>query len=75
MAALDVYETEPLTDMQHPLLHMDNVICTPHIGYVTRDEYEIQFRDIFDQVVAYAAGAPSNVVNPAALPTAAARKP
>jgi D-3-phosphoglycerate dehydrogenase len=75
MAALDVYETEPLTDMQHPLLQMDNVICTPHIGYVTRDEYEIQFRDIFDQIVAYAAGAPINVVNPGVLPTAAARKP
>jgi D-3-phosphoglycerate dehydrogenase len=73
MAALDVYETEPLTDMQHPLLHMNNVICTPHIGYVTRDEYEIQFRDIFDQIVAYAGGTPINVVNPDALRTAAAR--
>jgi len=43
---------------------MDNVVCTPHIGYVTRDEYEIQFSDIFDQVNAYAAGTPINVVNP-----------
>jgi len=40
-------------------------VCTPHIGYVTRDEYELQFSDIFDQVVAYAAGNPINVVNPA----------
>jgi D-3-phosphoglycerate dehydrogenase len=43
---------------------MDNVICTPHLGYVTREEYEVQFADIFDQVVAFAAGAPINVVNP-----------
>lgn len=67
MAAVDVYEEEPLRDTQHPLLSMPNVVCTPHIGYVTRDEYEIQFADIFDQIVAYAAGAPINVVNPAAL--------
>ena len=50
-----------LTD---PLLKMDNVVCTPHIGYVTRDEYELQFSDIFDQIIAYAAGTPTNVVNP-----------
>jgi len=43
---------------------MDNVVCTPHIGYVTREEYEIQFSDIFDQITAYAAGDPINVVNP-----------
>jgi len=64
MAAVDVYEDEPLRDPGHPLLAMDNVVCTPHIGYVTRDEYEIQFSDIFDQVNAYAAGTPINVVNP-----------
>jgi len=63
MAAVDVYEDEPLTDPRHPLLGMDNVVCTPHIGYVSRDEYEVQFTDIFDQIVAYAAGAPINVVN------------
>ncbi|HTB59443.1 MAG TPA: D-2-hydroxyacid dehydrogenase family protein [Polyangia bacterium] len=67
MAALDVFEQEPLLDPGDPLLTMDNVVCTPHIGYVTRDEYEIQFTDIFDQIVAYAEGAPINVVNPAAL--------
>ena len=63
-AAIDVYEEEPLRNTDHPLLRMDNVICTPHIGYVTRDEYEIQFSDIFDQITAYAAGKPINVVNP-----------
>ncbi len=63
MAAIDVYEEEPLRDPDHPLLKMDNVVCTPHIGYVTRDEYEIQFSDIFDQITAYAAGSPINVVN------------
>jgi D-3-phosphoglycerate dehydrogenase len=64
MAAVDVYEKEPLRDTSDPLLTMDNVVCTPHIGYVTRDEYELQFTDIFDQIVDYAAGKPSNVVNP-----------
>jgi D-3-phosphoglycerate dehydrogenase len=67
MAAVDVYEQEPLVDPTHPLLTMDNVICTPHIGYVTRDEYEVQFADIFDQINAYAAGTPINVVNPGVL--------
>jgi len=64
MAAVDVYEDEPLRDPNHPLLNMDNVVCTPHIGYVTREEYEIQFSDIFDQITAYASGSPINVVNP-----------
>ncbi|MDX1529612.1 MAG: D-2-hydroxyacid dehydrogenase family protein [Gammaproteobacteria bacterium] len=67
MAAVDVYEREPVLDPNHPLLTLDNVICTPHIGYVTRDEYEIQFSDIFDQIVAYADGNPINVVNPEVL--------
>ena len=52
---------------------MDNVVCTPHLGYVTRDEYEIQFADIFDQIIAYAAGKPINVVNPDALDSARPR--
>jgi D-3-phosphoglycerate dehydrogenase len=64
MAAIDVYEEEPLRDPNHPLLKMDNVVCTPHIGYVTRDEYEIQFSDVFDQIIAYGVGTPINVVNP-----------
>jgi D-3-phosphoglycerate dehydrogenase len=67
MAAVDVYEEEPMRDANHPLCTMDNVVCTPHIGYVTREEYELQFSDIFDQILAYAAGAPINVVNPAVL--------
>jgi D-3-phosphoglycerate dehydrogenase len=67
MAAVDVYEKEPLRDVDDPLLKMDNVVCTPHLGYVTRDEYELQFIDIFDQIIAYANGKPENVVNPDAL--------
>lgn len=67
MAAVDVYEEEPVLDTAHPLLTLNNVVCTPHIGYVTRDEYEIQFTDIFDQIVAYADGQPTNVVNPEVL--------
>ena len=67
MAAVDVYEHEPLRDPNHPLLTMDNVVCTPHIGYVTKDEYEIQFSDVFDQILSYANGRPINVVNPSVL--------
>ena len=67
MAAVDVYETEPLRDKADPLLNLPNVVCTPHIGYVTRDEYELQFSDVFDQIVAYAKGRPINVVNPDVL--------
>jgi D-3-phosphoglycerate dehydrogenase len=67
MAAVDVYDEEPVRDTTHPLLNMDNVICTPHLGYVTRDEYEVQFADIFDQITAYADGHPVNVVNPDVL--------
>ena len=64
MAALDVFEEEPLRDPSHPLLNMDNVLCTPHIGYVTVEEWDLQFTDVFDQVNAFAAGKPINVVNP-----------
>ena len=67
MAALDVFETEPHHDPTDPLLRMDNVVCTPHIGYVTREEWDVQFGDIFDQITAYADGTPINVVNPDAL--------
>jgi D-3-phosphoglycerate dehydrogenase len=74
MAAVDVYEEEPLRDTQDLLLKMDNVVCTPHIGYVTRDEYEIQFSDIFDQITAYAAGKPINVVNPKVFDVLNARR-
>jgi D-3-phosphoglycerate dehydrogenase / 2-oxoglutarate reductase len=67
MAAVDVYEEEPVLDARHQLLGMENVVCTPHIGYVTQDEYELQFGDVFDQIVAFAAGTPINVVNPGVL--------
>ena len=74
MAAVDVYEEEPVLETRYPLFAMDNVVCTPHIGYVTRDEYEGQFSDIFDQIVAYAAGKPINVVNPKVLEGANLRR-
>jgi len=67
MAAVDVYEEEPVLDPHYPLLTMDNVLCTPHVGYVTREEYELQFSEIFDQITAYCAGKPTNVVNPEVL--------
>ena len=73
MAAVDVFEKEPLLDTRDPLLQMENVVCTPHIGYVSRDEYEIQFSDIFDQITAYASGSPVNVVNPEVLERARRR--
>ena len=74
MAAVDVYEKEPLLDPKDPLLVLPNVVCTPHIGYVSREEYELQFADIFDQIVAYAAGKAANVVNPKVLESAALRR-
>lgn len=73
MAAIDVYEDEPVRNPGMPLLNLPNVICTPHIGYVTVDEYEIHFTDIFDQILAYADGSPTNVVNPDALANARPR--
>jgi len=68
MAAIDVFEEEPVRDTKNPLLCMPEVTATPHVGYVTREEYETQFTDIFDQIVAHAAGTPINVVNPEVLP-------
>jgi D-3-phosphoglycerate dehydrogenase len=67
MAAVDVYEHEPVLDGQHPLLAMDNVICTPHLGYVERNGLDAFFNMIFDQILAYAAGQPIHVANPEAL--------
>lgn len=63
-AAVDVFDTEPLTDTAHPLLTHPNVIATPHIGFVTEDEFDMQFSDIFDQINAYAKGAPIHMINP-----------
>ena len=54
MAAVDVFEHEPVLDPSDPLVASDNVVCTPHLGYVTPDEWELQFADIFDQINAYA---------------------
>ena len=67
MAAVDVYDEEPLNDPGHPLLRLDNVVCTPHLGYVERDSLEAQFEAIFEQILAYVRGTPINVVNPAVL--------
>ena len=66
MAGVDVFEAEPLRDTADPLLNHPNVVATPHIGYVTHEEWELQFSDIFDQITAYAAGSPINMINPAA---------
>jgi len=74
MAAVDVFEKEPVRDASYPLFALDNVVATPHVGYVSKDEYEIQFSDIFDQILAYASDAPINVVNPAVLASPARRR-
>ena len=63
-AAVDVFDAEPLRDASHPLLTHPNVLPTPHIGYVTEDEFDLQFSDIFEQVNAFAAGTPIHVINP-----------
>jgi len=73
-AAVDVYEEEPVRDTSLPLLNIPNVVATPHLGYVTHEEYETQFTDIFEQIIAYCAGAPINVVNPQALKAASRRQ-
>jgi D-3-phosphoglycerate dehydrogenase len=67
MAAVDVYQEEPVLGGKHPLLAMDNVVCVPHLGYVTREGLETMFSTIFDQILAYERGAPINVVNSQAL--------
>jgi len=67
MAAVDVFDDEPVVGGEHPLLAMDNVICTPHLGYVERDSLEGMFNVMFDQILAYANGKPINVGNPAVL--------
>lgn len=66
VAAVDVFENEPLIDPNDPLTNHPNVVATPHIGYVTYEEFDLQFRDVFDQVNAFAAGAPINAINPQA---------
>lgn len=73
-AAIDVYEREPVLGAQHELLSLDNVVCTPHLGYVERDQLENYFSDQFERVLAFAAGKPRGVVNPAALASAKAER-
>ncbi|MEM1010848.1 MAG: D-2-hydroxyacid dehydrogenase family protein [Planctomycetota bacterium] len=72
-AAVDVFDTEPLTDTSHPLLTHDNVLATPHLGYVTEDEFDLQFTDIFEQVVAYDRGEPIHMINPEVISSARQR--
>ncbi len=66
MAALDVFESEPILQ-GHPLLRMENTVCTPHIGYVEQDSYELYFRAAFENILAFMRGEPTNIVNPDAL--------
>ena len=63
-AAVDVYEDEPVLGGNHPLIQMDNVVCTPHLGYVVQSNYEIYYEAVVDNILAYAAGKPVNVLNP-----------
>ncbi|MEM4988390.1 D-2-hydroxyacid dehydrogenase family protein [Collimonas sp. H4R21] len=65
-AALDVFETEPLPP-DSPLLRMENVLATPHLGYVEKDGYELYFRAAFQNLLDFAGGTPKNVLNPGAL--------
>lgn len=62
-AAVDVFDHEPMLDTDHVLATHPNVLATPHIGYVTEDEFNLQFSDIFDQINAYATGAPIHMIN------------
>ena len=66
-AAVDVYEQEPVYDPDYELLQMPNVICTPHLGYVEQNSYELYFEKAFENVTHYASGKPANIVNPEVL--------
>lgn len=63
-AAVDVFDQEPMRDTANILANHPNVLATPHIGYVTEDEFDLQFSDIFDQINAYASGTPIHMINP-----------
>ena len=66
MAAIDVFESEPILQ-GHALLRLENCICTPHIGYVEQDSYELYFGAAFDNIINFIQGKPSHIVNPEAL--------
>jgi D-3-phosphoglycerate dehydrogenase len=66
MAAVDVFESEPILQ-GHPLLRLENAVCTPHLGYVEQDSYELYFRAAFENVVNFIRGEPTNILNPEAL--------
>jgi D-3-phosphoglycerate dehydrogenase len=66
MAAIDVFESEPILQ-GHALLRLENCICTPHIGYVEQESYELYFGTAFDNVINFIKGIPTNIVNPGAL--------
>jgi D-3-phosphoglycerate dehydrogenase len=66
MAAVDVFESEPILQ-GHPLLRLENAVCTPHLGYVEQDSYELYFRAAFENVVNFIRSEPTNIVNPEAL--------
>lgn len=66
MAAVDVFESEPILQ-GHPLLRLENAVCTPHIGYVEQDNYELYFSAAFDNLLNFVNGNPTNIVNPEAL--------
>ena len=63
-AAVDVYEEEPVTDGNHPFLKMPNVLCTPHLGWAEWDNFELYFRECFEQIVAFEKGEPLRLGNP-----------
>ncbi len=65
--AVDVYESEPVLGAAHPLLALPNAVCTPHLGYVEQGNYELYFGDAFDNILAFAAGQPTNIANPEVL--------
>jgi D-3-phosphoglycerate dehydrogenase len=66
-AAVDVYEDEPVVHGNHPLLKVPNAMCTPHLGYAVWERYEAYFRDVIDNILAFASGKPANIINPQAL--------
>jgi len=67
-AAVDVYEKEPIVNGDHPFLKMPNVLCTPHLGWAEWDNFELYFREMFEQIVAYEKGEPLRLANPQVKP-------